>query len=140
MLLENRIAIVTGGSSGIGRGIAIEFAREGARVVVTDIQEAPNRGKYHEQNTITPTVDEIEKLGAQGLFVKTDIADDVQVGRLIQKTVEHFGGLDILENNCYFPAGGTYFIPGKFSSLKPVHQSTGTVLSSLSEFKALNTS
>ena len=99
MLLENRIAIVTGGSSGIGRGIAIEFAREGARVVVTDIQEAPSRGKYHEQNTITPTVDEIEKLGAQGLFVKTDIADDVQVDRLIQKTVEHFGGLDILVNN-----------------------------------------
>ena len=99
MLLENRIAIVTGGSSGIGRGIAIEFAREGARVVVTDIQEAPSRGKYHEQNTITPTVDEIEKLGAQGLFVKTDIADDVQVGRLIQKTVEHFSGLDILVNN-----------------------------------------
>ena len=45
MLLENRIAIVTGGSSGIGRGIATEFAREGAQVVVTDIQEAPSRGK-----------------------------------------------------------------------------------------------
>ena len=99
MLLKNRIAIVTGSSSGIGRGIAIEFAREGAHVVVTDIQENPNQGKYHEQDTITPTVNEIEKLGAQGLFVKTDISDDTQVGHLIQKTVEHFGGLDILVNN-----------------------------------------
>jgi len=99
MLLENRIAIVTGGSSGIGRGIATEFAREGAQVVVTDIQEAPSRGKYHEKNTITPTVEEIEKLGAQGLFVQTDMADDSQVDLLIQKTVEHFGGLDILVNN-----------------------------------------
>ena len=70
MLLENRISIVTGGSSGIGRGIAIEFAREGARVVVTDIQEAPSRGKYHEQNTITPTVDEIEKLVLKGCLLK----------------------------------------------------------------------
>jgi len=99
MLLENRIAIVTGGSSGIGRGIATEFAREGAQVVVTDIQEAPSRGKYHEKNTITPTVEEIEKLGVQGLFVQTDMADDSQVDLLIQKTVEHFGGLDILVNN-----------------------------------------
>ena len=99
MLLENRIAIVTGGSSGIGRGIAIEFAREGAQVVVADIQETPSRGKYHEQNTTTPTVDEIEELSARGLFVKTDIADDAQVSRLIQKTVGHFGGLDILVNN-----------------------------------------
>ena len=99
MLLENRIAIVTGGSSGIGRGIATEFAREGAQVVVTDIQEAPSRGKYHEKNTITPTVEEIEKLGSQGLFVQTDMADDSQVDLLIQKTVEHFGGLDILVNN-----------------------------------------
>ena len=99
MLLKNRIAIVTGSSSGIGRGIAIEFAREGAHVVVTDIQEYPIQGKQHDKDTITPTVNEIEKLGAQGLFVKTDISDDTQVGHLIQKTVEHFGGLDILVNN-----------------------------------------
>jgi NAD(P)-dependent dehydrogenase (short-subunit alcohol dehydrogenase family) len=107
MVLKNRIAIVTGGSSGIGRGIALEFAREGARVVVADIQKEPRRGKYHEQETKTPTVEEIEKLGAQGKFIQTDMADESQVERLIQGTVEHFGGLDILVNNAgiYIPGG-----------------------------------
>lgn len=99
MLLKDRIAIVTGASSGIGRGIAIEFAHEGARVAVADIQEIPRRGKYHEQNVRTPTVEEIEKLGAEGVFFPTDVSDELQVERLIQKTVERFGGLDILVNN-----------------------------------------
>ena len=105
MLLKDRIAIVTGGSSGIGRGIALEFAREGARVVVADIQEEPRRGKYHEQDVTTPTVEEIERLGAQGRFIQTDMADDSQVERLIRGTVEHFGGLDTLVNNAgiYIP-------------------------------------
>ncbi len=105
MVLKDRIAIVTGGGSGIGRGIAIELAHEGAGVAVADIQEAPRRGKYHEQDTRTPTVEEIEKLGAQGIFIQTDVADDSQVNRLIQQTVKHFGGLDILVNNAgiYIP-------------------------------------
>ena len=58
MLLKDRICIVTGGSSGIGRGIALEFAREGARVAVVDRRETPLRGKYHETDTTTPTVTE----------------------------------------------------------------------------------
>ena len=55
MRLENRVAIVKGASSGIGRGICLEFAREGARVVVADIQEKPKQGIYHEQDTTPPT-------------------------------------------------------------------------------------
>ena len=54
MVLKNRICIVTGGSSGIGRGIALEFAREGARIAIVDRQETPLRGKYHETDTTTP--------------------------------------------------------------------------------------
>ena len=107
MLLKNRIAIITGGSSGIGRGIALECAREGARVVVVDKQETPLRGKYHETDTTTPTVTEIEKLGTEGLFLQADVADDSQVAHVIQRTVEHFGGLDILVNNAgiHIPGG-----------------------------------
>lgn len=93
MLLKDRIAIVTGGSSGIGRGIAIEFAREGAHVVIADIQETPLRGKYHERDVTTPTVEEIEKLGAKGLFIQTDVVDESQVEAMIQDAVERFGGL-----------------------------------------------
>ena len=107
MLLKDRISIVTGGSSGIGRGIALEFAREGARIVIADIQESPLQGKYHEIDVTTPTVQEIEKLGAQGIFIKTDVSDESQVAQLIQRTVEHFGGLDILVNNAgiHIPGG-----------------------------------
>jgi NAD(P)-dependent dehydrogenase (short-subunit alcohol dehydrogenase family) len=99
MKLENRIAIVTGGSSGIGRGIALEFAREGARVAVADIRENPRQGKYHEQDTVSTTVSEIEALGGESIFVQTDLADEAAVTRLLETTVKRFGGVDILVNN-----------------------------------------
>ena len=107
MVLKDRNCIVTGGSSGIGRGIALEFAREGARIAVVDRQETPLRGKYHETDTTTPTVTEIEKLGAEGRFLQADVADEVQVAHVIQQTVEHFGGLDVLVNNAgiHIPGG-----------------------------------
>ncbi len=107
MLLKDRISIVTGGSSGIGRGIALEFAREGARVAIVDKQESPLQGKYHEKDVTTPTLQEIEKLGAQGIFIKTDVSDESHVAQMIQQTVEHFGGIDILVNNAgiHIPGG-----------------------------------
>ena len=58
MILKDRICIITGGSSGIGRGIALEYAREGARIAIADKREIPLRGKYHETDTTTPTVTE----------------------------------------------------------------------------------
>src|ERR1041384_6627196 len=79
MRLQDRVAIVTGASSGIGRGIALRFAEEGARVVVADVREEPRRGKYHERDTVTPTVAEIEKSGGQGFFIATDVADEAAV-------------------------------------------------------------
>ncbi len=99
MRLKDRIAIVTGGSSGIGRGICLEFARAGARVVVADIQEAPKRGRYHETNISTTTLTEIGKLGGQGLFVQVDIGDQADVKNLIEYTLQSFGGIDIVVNN-----------------------------------------
>ena len=99
MLLKDRISIVTGGSSGIGRGIALEFAREGANVVIADKQESPLRGKYHEKDTTIPTVQEIERLGAHGIFIQTDISDESQITQMVQQTVDQFGGVDILVNN-----------------------------------------
>lgn len=111
MSLSNRVAIVTGGSSGIGRSIAIEFAREGARVVVADLREVPRPGRNHDTDVTTPTVSEIEQIGGEGLFVQTDVAIDSQVINLIERTEEHFGALDILVNNA-----GIY-IPGNSQEL-----------------------
>jgi NAD(P)-dependent dehydrogenase (short-subunit alcohol dehydrogenase family) len=99
MRLEDRVAIITGASSGIGRGIALRFAEEGARVVVADVREEPRRGKYHERETSTTTAAEIKKSGGQGVFIQTDVADEAAVRALIDGTVERFGGLDILVNN-----------------------------------------
>jgi len=99
MKLQNRIAVVTGGSSGIGRGIALEFAREGAKVVVADIAEEPKRGKYHEQDTVSTTLSEIEKSGGEGVFLQADLSEESAVNTLIDAAVTRFGGLDILVNN-----------------------------------------
>ena len=99
MLLKNRICIITGGSSGIGRGIALEFAREGAHIVIADIQETPLQGKYHQKDVTSTTIQEIEKLGCEGLFIKTDVSDENQVSQMIHSTIEHFKGIDVLVNN-----------------------------------------
>ena len=111
MLLENRIAIVTGGSSGIGRGICLEFAREGARVAVADIQEQSKRGKYHERDVVASTVEEIDNLGGTAIFVQVDMAGETGVEALVERTVKEFGGLDIVVNNA-----GIY-IPGDSQDL-----------------------
>lgn len=99
MNLTGRIAIVTGGSSGIGRGIAIELAREGARVVVADLEEAPRTGKYFDSDLTTTTVEEIERLGSKGLFLQADVADAAQAEEMVERTARQFGALDILVNN-----------------------------------------
>ncbi|MBM3264172.1 MAG: glucose 1-dehydrogenase [candidate division Zixibacteria bacterium] len=111
MVLKDRVAIVTGGSSGIGRGICLEFAREGACVVVADVQETPKRGKYHEKDITTPTAVEIENTGGRALFVECDVSEEASVHHLIDRAVAHFGKLDILVNN----AG--IFKPGDSQSL-----------------------
>lgn len=95
MLLKNKIAIVTGGASGIGRGIALMFAGEGSSVVVVDIAE-PERKK---------TAQAVSRKGAEGIFIKCDVTSRRQVQEMVAKTIDKFGRIDILVNN----AGG---VPG----------------------------
>ena len=85
MRLKERVAIVTGGILGIGRGICLELAREGAGVVVADIQEAPKIGKFHETEPQSPTVEVVNRDGGEAIFVETDVADERAVEHLVER-------------------------------------------------------
>lgn len=95
MRLEGKIAIVTGGGSGIGREIAMLFCREGARVVVADYKE----------DTAEDTVKKIKTAGGNAISLMVDITSPAQVKRLVNSALEAYGGIDILVNN----AGTLFF-------------------------------
>ena len=84
-----RVAVVTGGGSGIGRALAVALAREGARVVVADVVEPALRA----------VVAEIEAEGGRALGVPTDVSDRRQVHALAARAADGFGGVDLLCNN-----------------------------------------
>ena len=87
--LDGKVALVTGGASGIGRAAAVAFAQSGASVVVADIDEKGARG----------TVEEIERAGARALFVRTDVSKEAQCARMVAAAAETFSRLDIAFNN-----------------------------------------
>ncbi|MBI2865061.1 MAG: SDR family oxidoreductase [Chloroflexi bacterium] len=93
MRLKHKVAIITGASSGFGRASAILFAREGAKVVVVDVNDAGGE----------ETVRAIRETGGEAVFVHTDVSKAAQVERLVKTTVDTFGKLDILFNNAGRP-------------------------------------
>jgi NAD(P)-dependent dehydrogenase (short-subunit alcohol dehydrogenase family) len=87
--LEGKVALVTGGTSGIGRDTAVLFAKAGAKVVVAGRRDVEGN----------ETIELIRFAGGDGLFVQADVSKASEVDALIQKTVERFGHLDIAFNN-----------------------------------------
>ncbi|NLW90665.1 MAG: SDR family oxidoreductase [Syntrophomonadaceae bacterium] len=86
MRLRDKVAIVTGGASGIGRAIAVGFAREGAAVVVADIN----------MMGAAETVSQLEAFGGRGFAVETDVSSKEQTDNMVKVAMDHFGHVDIL--------------------------------------------
>ncbi|MBI4551351.1 MAG: SDR family oxidoreductase [Candidatus Latescibacteria bacterium] len=95
MRLQNKIAIITGASTGIGRASAVLFAQEGARVVVADINDDGGR----------QTIEVIRKAGGEAEYVHTDVSQSDQVQTMVARAVEVYGGVDILFNNAAYLHG-----------------------------------
>jgi citronellol/citronellal dehydrogenase len=104
MKLEGRVAVVTGASRGLGKAIAVGFAKEGADVVVAARTEVENDRL---SGTIFKTAKEIRALGARALAVKCDVTDERDVNDMVKSALDEFGHIDILVNNAavafYYP-------------------------------------
>jgi NAD(P)-dependent dehydrogenase (short-subunit alcohol dehydrogenase family) len=87
MRLRDKVVIVTGAARGLGQVYAIRLAKEGAKVVATDIQDS------------SVTAGEIKKMGGQAIGVRTDVTNEESTREMAQKTIEAFGRIDVLINN-----------------------------------------
>ena len=99
MQFNNQVAVITGASSGIGRATALEFAKRGARVVVSDINETGGQA----------TTELIKKNGGHAIFVKTDVANVADVEHLIETCMKTYGQLDHMINNAGIGQGLYFF-------------------------------
>ena len=96
MRLQDRVAIITGAASGIGRATALRFAREGAAVVVADINQAGGAA----------CAEAIRAAGGKAVFIETDVREEPDLRRMVEAALETYGGLDILHNNAFWAAPG----------------------------------
>ena len=97
-ICEGRVVIVTGAGRGIGRGHALEFARQGAKVVVNDLG-AEVDGSGSSTGPAGEVVDEIRAMGGEAIANGDDVSDFDAAGRLVQAAIDTFGGLDVVVNN-----------------------------------------
>jgi NAD(P)-dependent dehydrogenase (short-subunit alcohol dehydrogenase family) len=91
--LQGKVAIITGGDSGIGRAIALAYAREGANVVISYLSEEEDAAK---------TAQIVEEAGREVMQIPGDIGDETHCHRIVEQTVERFGKIDILVNNAAY--------------------------------------
>ncbi|MEO0531520.1 MAG: SDR family NAD(P)-dependent oxidoreductase, partial [Planctomycetota bacterium] len=98
MNLQGKRALITGGTRGIGAAVAIDFAKHGADVVIN------SRGEDEEAKA---TLAELESIGVSAELVAADVSDPAECERLVNDTVQRFGGLDVLVHSAGGPAPGT---------------------------------
>lgn len=88
-MFHDSVVVITGGAQGIGRGVALAYAKSGAKVVIADIDL--NKGKQFES--------ELQELGYSSLYVQTDVSKEQDIVSLMKKTIDYFGTINILINN-----------------------------------------
>lgn len=126
--LNNKTSFITGATRGIGKAIALRFAREGANVVVTGKSVQPNPKA---PGTIYPTAHEVEVAGGRALAIQLDVRDDNAVAAAVRAGAEKFGGIDILVNNASAIAlTGTLATPAKRYDLMNQINARGTFICS----------
>jgi 3-oxoacyl-[acyl-carrier protein] reductase len=103
MKLKNKVALITGAGRGIGKAIALEFAKEGAKVVVNYL---------HSEREANEIVEEIKRIGSDAIAIKADVSKFDEVSLMIKKATENFNGIDILVNNA-----GVITRPGDYENM-----------------------
>jgi len=104
--LEQKVAIVTGASRGIGKAVAIGFAKEGAKVAIAARTETPLKAGL--PGTIHQTADEIRRFGGQALAIRTNILEEAEVQGMVEKVLNEWGRIDVLVNNAAVAAPGPF--------------------------------
>ncbi|MFX1567452.1 MAG: SDR family NAD(P)-dependent oxidoreductase [Promethearchaeota archaeon] len=95
MKLKGKVAVITGAGAGIGKATAFLFAKEGAKICCNSITQSALR-----------VSEEINKMGGESIFIQADVSIEEEVKRIIDKTIEKFGRIDILFNNAGIVLGG----------------------------------
>jgi len=97
MKLEGKVALITGAGSGMGEGISLLFAKEGAAIAACDI----------DKTAVEKTVAAVKKMGRRAIALNVDVADAAAVEAMVNRTINELGGVHILVNSAGFSAGGT---------------------------------
>lgn len=113
-LMTNKVAMVTGGGSGIGRATCLKFAAEGAQVLVVDISETDGKN----------TVELIQESGGQAIFAKANVANDNEIKTAVAMAVAEYGGLHVASNNAALAAGSALLADSSAEDFKKTYDIT----------------
>lgn len=108
----NKVAIITGGGSGLGQATSVRLAKEGVDIVVVDVSEKGGN----------ETVEMVKALGVESIFIKADVSKHEEVKNYVDQTVERFGKIDYFFNNAGISGSGSYFLD---SSIEEINQIVG---------------
>ena len=115
---KNKTAIITGAGSGLGQATAVRMAEDGINIVVVDVNEKGGN----------ETVEMVKKLGADSIFIKTDVSKAEEVKNYVDKTVEKFGKIDYFFNNAGISGSGAYFLDTTIEEIEKILKNAEVVV------------